>query len=119
MLYVPIPALRDNRWSQFARVELFGEKVEPGRTAKIAEERQERGEQCSAGLRRRSAYTCGALILILVVWRSSAFFGVLGDFILTMPASGIHVEEALFTTTVSPEMVWRSAHGRHFGWQID
>jgi len=49
-----------------------------------AEERQET-EQCSADLRRGIMYICGAFILILVVWRSSASLASFGDFTLTMP----------------------------------
>jgi hypothetical protein len=57
-----------------------------GRTAKPPENANR--EPCSAGLHRRIAYTCGAFILILVVWRSSASLASFGDFTLTIPCVG-------------------------------
>ena len=66
----------------FARVELFDEgRARSNR--QDAEERQGReSEQCSAGLHRRIACSCGALVLIFVVWRSSASLASFGDFTL-------------------------------------
>jgi hypothetical protein len=80
-------ALRDNRWSPIRACRTVRREDRTVSNRQDAEERQQR-EQCSAGLHGRSAYTCGAFILILVVWRSSACLASLGDFTLTMPASG-------------------------------